>query len=389
MPRADLTAKFCRDITPPAKGRETWTDNKLAGFCLTVSASGAKVFYRVGRHSGGVTRTRIDSYPKITAEAARKLCTEKNGDIAKGDHPRARKAKGKALGDVWEWYWVNACDGVLKSSRHYWNTWKRVFPAWAKLPLSAIDRPMVIELVTSLKDRPGAVNMALTVLRALFKCAIDNDWHSGKNPTTGVSKAFIASRERFLLPSEVSAFFAGIATLPEDRRDMAIISLYTGARRDNVNCMRWDEIDRDAAAWSVPSNKSKGKSHMRIVLTQEVIEILSRRYFNRKSDIWVFPSKASKTGHVVDWRKAWEKMLKTAGIENLHLHDLRRTLGSWQALSGVSLQVIGASLGHKAGSTATGVYARLQDSTVRDSVQNAVIAIQKTVLENNSKESSE
>ena len=44
-----------------------------------------------------------------------------------------------------------------------------------------------------------------------------------------------------------------------------------------------------------------------------------------------------------------------ARIEDMRIHDLRRTLGSWQARTGASIVVIGKSLGHKS-HQATAVY---------------------------------
>ena len=71
---------------------------------------------------------------------------------------------------------------------------------------------------------------------------------------------------------------------------------------------------------------------------------------------------------------AWKKVLEAAGIENLRLHDLRRTLGSWQARQGASLQVIGKSLGHRS-QAATAIYSRLHIDPIRESVQSATTAM--------------
>jgi len=55
---------------------------------------------------------------------------------------------------------------------------------------------------------------------------------------------------------------------------------------------------------------------------------------------------------------------------DLRLHDLRRTLGSWQAATGASLPIIGKSLGHSS-IQATQIYARLNLDPVRASVSRA------------------
>ena len=56
------------------------------------------------------------------------------------------------------------------------------------------------------------------------------------------------------------------------------------------------------------------------------------------------------------------------------LHDLRRTLGSWQARTGASLAIIGKSLNHKS-QQATAIYARLDLDPVRQSVNTATAAM--------------
>jgi integrase len=62
-------------------------------------------------------------------------------------------------------------------------------------------------------------------------------------------------------------------------------------------------------------------------------------------------------------------MLKQAGIENLRQHDLRRTLASWLAAQGTSLQIIEKSLGHKS-LPATAIYSQLSLDTARESVNS-------------------
>jgi hypothetical protein len=56
------------------------------------------------------------------------------------------------------------------------------------------------------------------------------------------------------------------------------------------------------------------------------------------------------------------------------MHDLRRTLGSWEAATGASLPIIGKTLGHTSLS-ATQVYARLDLDPVRRAVEVATTAM--------------
>ena len=61
-------------------------------------------------------------------------------------------------------------------------------------------------------------------------------------------------------------------------------------------------------------------------------------------------------------------------IADVRIHDLRRTLGSWQARTGASLSIIGKSLSHKSVHT-TAIYARLDLDPVRESMARATSAM--------------
>ena len=63
-----------------------------------------------------------------------------------------------------------------------------------------------------------------------------------------------------------------------------------------------------------------------------------------------------------------------ARLEDIRIHDLRRTMGSWQARTGASLVIIGKSLGHKS-QQATAVYARLDLDPVRAEMETATSAM--------------
>jgi integrase len=59
---------------------------------------------------------------------------------------------------------------------------------------------------------------------------------------------------------------------------------------------------------------------------------------------------------------------KAACVEDVRLHDLRRTVGSWLAQAGNSLHLIGRVLNHSNTST-TAVYARFGEDTVRAALE--------------------
>lgn len=65
---------------------------------------------------------------------------------------------------------------------------------------------------------------------------------------------------------------------------------------------------------------------------------------------------------------AWCKIREQAGLEDVRLHDLRRTVGSWVAQSGSSLLVIQHVLNHST-QTAALIYARLGEDPSRKALE--------------------
>jgi integrase len=108
-----------------------------------------------------------------------------------------------------------------------------------------------------------------------------------------------------------------------------------------------------------------------VALTPEAVEILKDREKRSDDSAWVFPSKRGD-GHITNFKRGWKKLLERAKLadKGLRQHDLRRTLGSYQAAGGTSLGIIGKSLGHKS-LAATAMYAQLDLDPVRESVLSA------------------
>ena len=81
-------------------------------------------------------------------------------------------------------------------------------------------------------------------------------------------------------------------------------------------------------------------------------------------------------------KKGWKGLLKRSGLDETYkIHDLRRTMGSWQAITGSSTKIIGASLGHKS-DQATSVYARLTIAPVRESMERAAAEMTRNNKDN-------
>ena len=94
--------------------------------------------------------------------------------------------------------------------------------------------------------------------------------------------------------------------------------------------------------------------------TVAVLEMMPREEGNS----YLLPSTKVPGQHLVNIEKPWRRVRKAAGVEDVRLHDLRRTVGSWLAQAGNSLPLIGRVLNHSNPST-TAIYARLGDDPAR------------------------
>ena len=226
-----------------------------------------------------------------------------------------------------------------------------------------------------------SANRLLERIKAIYNKAIE--WgYSGINPANGIKKFKEKARDRFIQPNELPRFFKALDEEENQiAKDYIYISLYTGARKANVLAMKWDEVNFTTKEWRIP--KTKNGEAVTLPLVKEAIDILEKRKKqNSKMDLpdlqkqYVFPSIGSKSGYLQDPKKAWDRILKKAEISDLRIHDIRRTLGSYQAITGASLPIIGKSLGHKS-SQATQIYSRMNLDPVRQSVEKAVELIKK------------
>jgi integrase len=225
-----------------------------------------------------------------------------------------------------------------------------------------------------IKDEFGlyAANRLLALLSTVYNKAID--WgYDGSNPANRIKKFQEQSRDRALQPHEIGAFFESLNNEPNNiLKSYFYISLLTGARKSNVLAMRHDQITYgETVIWKIPQTKN-GEPQL-VVLVPQAIEIInSLRESNDKE--WVFPSPVSKSGHLEEPKSAWKRVMDRANIKDLRIHDLRRSLASWQVRTGASSFVIGKTLGHK-DKQATAIYARVSTDVTKYSMESAVNAM--------------
>ena len=416
----------------PAGKRTYYRDTKTPGLVLSVTPAGAKSFQLVRKFQGTVARVTLGHFdaekpdseeiprgtaaspfdplayignaPKLNCRQARSLATAVSAAMDRGENPAAkaaaeRKARaseltlrgafdlyhrdhlipaGRRKADAMQDTFARLLGNVPPGQKKLRGKEKRKSPGapdWETRRLSTITPAEIRRAMASMKvaagGSPYAANMALVLLRAVLRKTMAWGLFEGPDPTAGIAKFPETERARFLKGEEAPAFFAALAKAPEYLRHFVLLALATGARRANILGMRWVDLDFHAGLWTVPGEVSKNGTAMVIPLTGMAVDVLKARLGNGSP--WVFPAH-SASGHMRDPKRAWRALLQEAGLDDLRVHDLRRSLGSWAAIQGASLAIIGAALGHKS-PDATRIYARLSVDPVRDAMERATAAI--------------
>lgn len=361
----NFTKNDIEKLTPPEKGLNTYFDTGFKGLKLYVTANGVKTFFIRKMVNGRDERFILGQYPDLSVQNARDKALITLSELANGKNPNEEKKANRAeqkLGDLF----IEFMERYSKKDKKSWKYDQREIPKfysdWFKRRLSDIKKTEIQRRHEKIRDEHGLyqANRCLERLRAMYNKAIYWGWE-GQNPTNGIKKYTMVKRDRYLLPHERKAFFE---SLNQEENFVAktyfYMALFTGARKTNVLEMRWKDIDFDNAIWRIPETKNGDPQN--IPLINYAIQILKQI---PKTSEWVFPNEKSKSGHFEDPKRAWNRILRRAGIEDLRIHDIRRTMGAWLVNSGATSDVAGKVLGHKS-QEATKIYARLSNETSRE-----------------------
>ena len=383
--RFHFTQKAIRGIEPPSEKRASYKDTQTRELGLLVRATGHKSYFWFRKIRGKPTWKTIGTVEDTTVERAREQARSwssaaaewKRGGYKEDKNPFEPPRGEPTFGELVDAYLdrhlrahAHHPDKAVKSVRWAVDLY---ISDWKSRKLGEIRRSDVQQLHRRLGEERGhpTANRVATLIRTLFNFARNQMEWSGENPVTGMEMFHEEKRERFVQPEEMPRLLKALESEENpDVVDFVCLALWTGARKSDVLSMRWSDVSLADNRWLIPHPKNR--QQYTVALVPEVVEILSKRP-RVKDSPWVFPG-IGRTGHITDYKKRWKELLLRAGIRDLRQHDLRRTLGSWQAASGASLQIIGKSLGHTS-IQATQIYSKLNLDPVRKSVETAVTAM--------------
>ena len=384
-----FTEKYIRMLSNDQKSRLEVYDSFCPYLGCRISENGQKTYFVRKKHLGRNIRVTIGKTDEVSLEFARKKAFSLLEKIQNGVNPNEEKyelSNEITLGDFFEEY-IERHVLAKTSKRNITNStglYRRYLTQWKNKRLSELNMRTIEMHFNAIKKDHGifAANQTLTMLRHMYNKAIQWGWE-GRNPTAGIKKFHVEPRDRFLAPDEIQRLFSALEEEPDlVYKTFFYVLLFTGQRRGNVLSMRWEDVDFKTGIWYIA--RTKNGTSLRVPLVEQLTIKLKELKLQAGKNPWVFPRPLNPEEHLKEPRKVWDRIKKRAQLSNLRMHDLRRTVASYECMNGENLSVVSRTLNHKT-LAATQVYARVDTSAVSRALQKTVnlfeqIASQKEAL---------
>ncbi|WP_420441989.1 tyrosine-type recombinase/integrase [Candidatus Palauibacter sp.] len=312
----------------------------------------------------------------MTLAEARQKALDNSRGVRLGQDPRGRGVPTFA----------EAAEKTIELHREAWKAgsplpeqWESTFRLHAAPILDkTVDRIESADVLRCLSpiwnSKPAAARKAQHRITAVFR------WCIGRNyrPDNPVKRAVVAlpkanghttTHHRALPHGEVAAALrAGRGTTDTHPSAALCVELIvlTAVRPGEARGALWDEIDMDAARWTIPASRMKAGREFAVPLSTGALDVFKRARKLVIESPLVFPS---RTGGPLP-PKAPLRVLKRAGVAST-LHGFRSSARSWMAESGVPAEVAEACLAHVPRSQVVQAYQRSDLLTRRAEVMQA------------------
>lgn len=374
MPPKKLTKKAIDSFKYEGDGtsRDVRWDAEVPGLGLRLYPSGRKAFVLSYRASGRKRLMTLGNFGVLTLEQARERARRHLVTVEDGLDPletRRQAAQGRSLGELIDAY-------IERHAKVHKKTWlddkqrlERHIPAtWNSRRADAITREEIAELHDKIgRRRPYEANRFQEVFRKMF--ALARIWHfvdeNAPNPAQGITRFKERKRKRWLKPEELPALVKAIDAEPNIYVRAALwLYLLTGVRKSELVNARWSQVDWTRGLLNLPDTKS-GEEQFAVLNgpALAILQSIPKAEGNPHIFVGIRPG-----GPLTNIDRNWRRIRKEAGIEDVRLHDLRRTTGSWLSQAGIELNTIKEALRHASLST-TLTYARLGADPARAAME--------------------
>lgn len=356
---------------------------------LRVSQYGNKSFSVYKRLPGSKPiRVTIGKYPLVTPEQAKIKARKILGSLVDGVNPNEQKKteekKSLLVSEVYKDYLAHR-RLKAKTIQGYDQVIKNQLSCIANLPLSEVTREKVSKIHKGEKSK-GQADLAMRLLRSLFNFAkneyLDADSRSlyPDNPVTILSHRKqwhnLPRKNTHLRQNEIPEFYKALKQVKGEETYTGIsicnalkFALLTGLRRSEIFNLKWQDVNREAAYFTITDTKNT--LPLELPLTPVIEKIFDEQESRAISD-YVFGAD-NDFGQVREPKKVVAKIKSLVGGA-CNFHDLRRTFATTAEHLDVGHYKLKRLMNHVSGrNDVTAGYTILTSETLRSSA----IKIQK------------
>ncbi|MBX9671318.1 MAG: tyrosine-type recombinase/integrase [Candidatus Obscuribacterales bacterium] len=349
--------------------------NALSGFGVRVYPSGKKSFVLFYRVKGRQHLKVLGQFGPLTLDQARERAAKDLASVIDDKDPLMERQKARQ-GTRFDAFCERYISGYAKQHKRSWVEDQRridkyLKPEFGSFRVDAITRSDIARFHGQLGEQyPYSANRCVEQLSKMFKLA--QDWglldEKATNPASGIKAFQEEKRDRWVNPEEIPRLVEAINNEENFYGSQAMwLYLLTGLRKAEVLTLEWEHVDLTRNEIKIPAEKSKTKRTHYVHLSAPAVKLLDELP-RQDGNPYVIPG-AKPGQHLVNIQKMWTRVRKEAKVEDVRLHDLRRTVGSWLAQSGNSLHLIGRVLNHSSQST-TAIYAHFAQDHVKEALDN-------------------
>jgi integrase len=360
-----LTANTIRTLTlPPGVIDKVFFDADLPGFGVRVRASGVYSWMIQYAIAGRTRRVVLGLVGALDPGKARAIAKDLLAQVRLGRDPAAEKDRAKAraaetFGALLPRFLER--QRVRLKPRSYVEA-ERHLVVYAKalhgLPVESIVRRTIATRLAEIEKRSGPAtrNRARASLSAYFTW-LAREGYIDVNPVTYTNLAAeTGARDRVPSDDELRTIWLAL----DDDHYGAILKLLmlTGARRNEIADLTWDEVDPDEAIITLSPKRTKNKREHIVVLSEPALAILQAQ--PRRIALDGTPRKhvfgigsSGFQGWTVSRRRLDARIAEAnhgKALEQWTPHDFRRSLSTaLHERFGVPPHVVETVLGHVGG----------------------------------------
>jgi integrase len=364
--------------------RDVRWDDAAPGFGVRIYPSGRKAFVLSYRADGRKRLMTLGDYGVLTLEQARARTLREKASILDGGDPldlRNRNRQAQTIAELSDLYLSRYAVRKKSAEADERRIRQWLKPKWGSRQAKSLRRDEIAaehaELGESIEYE---ANRRLALLRRMLNLAkqwgvVEESW---PNPATGIPMHPERSRDRWVRADELPRLADAIDQEPNVYIRSALwLYLLTGMRKSELLTARWADIDWDRRELRLGETKG-GQPHY-VPLSPAALAIVQAIPRQDGNPYLLAGARAGQ--HLVNVALAWGRIRKRAGIEDVRLHDLRRTAGSWLAQAGNDLHLVGSILGHRNLST-TRIYARLGQDVMHRALDEHGVRIMAAARKN-------